>query len=173
MKDFISQRNEENNLKFAQAIECGTWVKSATCFVMTSKNKTWHSGKLDLERQGVEGNIESGRIDIIHLSSSKVRKISINLSEIRCVLYEHCEKTPSKNSVCLVIITKLDKIRLCFNEDGELEDWFATINLTCGDIHGINGSTAILYATIFTISNNGDVYLGHKVNGKGLLSFIQ
>lgn len=164
MKDFANT--------YPHAIESGTWIKSGTCYVSTMKDKhnahIWYFGFIELERQGVECDTESGIITITYStnisqtlpnikSAKHNNKIVYNLSEIRCVYCDNFERGVDFSGVNYLVIVTSDGevVKLKFRAEAELEDWLATINISCGNLRGISGRTAASDATLFGLTFRG------------------
>ncbi|CAG2179506.1 unnamed protein product, partial [Oppiella nova] len=169
MKDFMSV--------YQKAIESGVWIKSGTCFVAKSDKTVtnWCPGLLELERQGVERTTESGSLTISYSNSSqkiKVNKKVLNLAEISCAFIGSSENSMYSISNCLVIIANNFIAKIKFQTDTELDDWLATINLVCGDLHTINGTTGIPGARILCVTNKGDLYVGHQLSADNIFYYL-
>ena len=149
MKDFMSIYN--------RVVETGTWVKSGTCFVAKNDRAViqWCRGLLELERQGAESNTESGTLTISYSpSNTKLCKTILNLAEIRCSFIDSSDSGLYPTNNCLVIIAN-SIFKLKFSSEEEMDDWLATLNQSCGDLHGINGKTATFSPLLYCLTNKG------------------
>ncbi|XP_054159863.1 tectonin beta-propeller repeat-containing protein 1-like [Oppia nitens] len=172
MKDFMSI--------YPKAIESGVWIKSGTCFVAKTTDKTsitWCSGLLELERQGVEKNTESGTLTITYSIShqkTKSEKIVLNLAEIVTSFIDSIDVTLYSPHNCLFIITNNAIIKLKFQTDNEMDDWLATINTVCADLHGISNSitTSLSGALLYCITNKGDLYVGYTISEDNIFYYL-
>jgi hypothetical protein len=174
MKDFIST--------YQRAVETGTWIRSGTCYVSVTEKSiiTWNIGIIELERQGAQCNTESGTLTISYSSSSnasipvkaKLKSKTLNLAEIVCVYCDSCDRGPNFSNNCLVIITSDYMTKIKFRSETELDDWLATINLVCGDLHGINGTTATFGAILWCLTQKGICFHAVHKNSSCFRKFI-
>ena len=141
---------------YKRVVESGTWIRTGKCSVANSERGStqWCPGQLELERQGVEANTESGTLTISYLRSSKVVKSVINLAEVKCCFVDRSEPVLYPSYDCLVILSN-SKFKIKFSTEEEMDDWLATINISCGDLHGINGRTATFGPLLYCLTNRG------------------
>ncbi|CAL1279116.1 unnamed protein product [Larinioides sclopetarius] len=158
--DIIAQLRDRFNREvinfssYPKAIEQTTWVKTATCRFF--KN-SWINCLIELVQHG--DNNSKGLLTCHY----QKEQVSIPLNQVTCVA-----SLPDWNKNILVIhtakrTTKGAPFKFAFTSNDALEDWVATLNTACRNVHKLTWVPE--KPSLWSVTVNGDVFV-HKASPK-------